>query len=125
MRVLIADDDYQVRGALRLMIEQQFESVVVDEVSNLGPFLEMSILTDPNLILIDWELPGGDQCNLLRQIRDRCPNTSIVAMSALPESRKAALNCGVCFISKNDPPEIFTAIVKTLTERLATATLKD
>jgi DNA-binding NarL/FixJ family response regulator len=121
MRVLIADDDYQVRGALRLIVEQQFEAVVVDEVSRLETLLGKSILTNPDLILIDWELPGGNQCNLLRHIRDICPDTSIVAISALPESRKEALNCGAGFISNNDPPEIFTAIFKSLTERLAVA----
>jgi two-component system, LuxR family, secretion system response regulator SsrB len=117
MRVLIADDDYQVRGALRLMIEQQFESVVFDEISNLGPLVEVSLLTNPDLILIDWELPGGSQYDLLRQVRNRCPNTLIVVLSALPESKKEALRCGAAFISKNDPPETFIALIKRMSER--------
>ena len=113
MRILIADDDFQVRGALRLLIEQQFDTAVVDDISSAGQLLEISLDKEPDVILFDWELPGGDRSKLLREIRYRYPAAAVIALSSLPESKKEALNCGArAFISKNDSPEAFVPLIQ-------------
>ncbi|XUX00200.1 MAG: response regulator transcription factor [Dehalogenimonas sp.] len=113
MRILIADDDFQVRGALRLLIEQQFDDVVVEEISAAGQLLELHQCASPDLILLDWELPGEDRFSLLQDLKARCPDAAVVVLSALPESRKEALVCGArAFISKNDPPELFIPLLR-------------
>ena len=120
MRVLIADDDdYQVRCALRLLIEQQFETAAIDEISSFGQLIEKSVTAMPDILLLDCELPGGDQVTFMGEIGSRYPSVSVVALSALPESRKEALDCGAsAFISNNDPLEIFISIITRLSDFL-------
>ncbi|APV45243.1 Response regulator receiver domain-containing protein [Dehalogenimonas formicexedens] len=115
MRVLIADDDLQVRRALRLLIEQHFDHVVIEEAAAAEQLLEISPGNSPDLILLDWELPVNNRSGLFRGIRNKCPEAAVVALSALPESRKEALACGCrAFISKNDPPEAFIPLLRAM-----------
>ena len=115
MRILIADDDLQVRGALRLLIEQQFDNAVVDEISRAGQLLETSLTSNPDVILLDLELPGSDRHKLLQETRCRWPAAVVIAMSALPESKREAMVWGAtAFISKNDPPAAFIPLLRPI-----------
>lgn len=58
MRVLIADDRPQVRSALRLLLKQEPDVTVVGEAEDAEQALELAIGERPELVLLDWELPG-------------------------------------------------------------------
>ena len=112
MRVLIADDQSSVRSALRLLLEQDSEVHIVDEVDNCSDLLAQVEEHCPDLILLDWELPGQRTTKLLPALRARCPNLFVVALSGRPEARNAALGAGVdFFVSKGDAPERLLAAV--------------
>ena len=118
MRILIADDDYQVRGALRLLIEQQFETTGIEEISSFRQLIENCVTAAPDILLLDWELPGGDRFRFMGDIGRKYPSMAVVALSALPESGKEALDCGAsAFISKNDPPGTFITVITRLSSR--------
>jgi DNA-binding NarL/FixJ family response regulator len=121
MRVLIADDQPQVRSALRLLLKQEPGVTVVGEAEDTQQALELAAGQRPDLVLLDWELPGPwagqplkntDQC-LLPALRARCPQVKVVALSGRPEARRAALAAGAdAFVSKGDPPERVLAAVE-------------
>jgi DNA-binding NarL/FixJ family response regulator len=120
MRVLIADDQPQVRSALRLLLKQEPGVTVVGEAEDTQQALELAAGQRPDLVLLDWELPGpwvgGPLKNagqrLLPTLRARCPHTKVIALSGRPEARKAALAAGAdAFVSKGDPPERVLAAV--------------
>ena len=68
----------------------------------------------PDLVLLDWELPGLLPRDLLLVLRDRCRRTIVVALSGRPEARRDALAVGVdAFASTGDPPEHLLAILYT------------
>ena len=80
MRVLLADDQPQVRSALRLLLEEEPGLSVVDEVVSAGELLSRVEVTCPDLILLDWELPGlrpGETLpafpSLSLSVPERCP----------------------------------------------------
>lgn len=120
MRVLIADDQPQVRSALQLLLKQEPGVAVVGEAENVEEALELAAVRRPDLVLLDWELPGRQAAGLpkktkpglLPALRARCPHMKIVALSGRPEARQAALAAGAdVFVSKGDPPERLLAAV--------------
>jgi DNA-binding NarL/FixJ family response regulator len=119
LRVLIADDDDKVRSALRLLLEQRADTAVVAETGRAREVAALSAATQPNVILLDWELPG--ECHrLMHEIQATCPGAKIVALSARPESRREAMCCGsCCFVSKNDAPEVLITTLDNLIRDLA------
>jgi CheY-like chemotaxis protein len=62
--------------------------------------------THPDLLLLDWELPGLSAIGSLAGLRKGFPAMLVVALSGQPEARRAALSAGVdAFVSKAEPPE--------------------
>jgi DNA-binding NarL/FixJ family response regulator len=105
MRILLADDAAKVRFALRVLLERRRDFRVVGEAVDTGELLALSKAIVPDLILLDWELPGyGPELTLLA-LKVHCPHTRVVALSSNPESEKEAKKAGAdAFISKTAPP---------------------
>ena len=105
-RILLADDQPQVRSALRLLLEQEIRAQIVGEAETLEDLLSQRPAQNPEAILLDWELPGLYPTAGLSQIRQAYPLAQIVALSSRPEARQAALQAGAdVFVCKGDPPE--------------------
>ena len=114
MRVLIADDETQVRSALRLHLEEGAGVIVVGEADNSNDLLAKVEATRPDLLLLDWELtPSGGRA-LLRALRAAWPQLAVWVLSGRPETRGEALAAGAtAFVSKVDSPEhLMAAILK-------------
>lgn len=107
MRILLADDQSKVRSALRLLLEQEPDINVLGEAVDATGLLDWVRVACPDLVLLDWELPGQQQpVDLLATLRTRCPHVLVIALSGRPEARAAALAAGAhAFVSKGDPPE--------------------
>ncbi len=118
MRVLLADDQAKVRSALRLLLEQEPGLSVVGEAVEAGDLLVQVKATCPDLLLLDWELPGRPMTEVLSTLRRLCPHLTVIALSGRPEARRLALEAGVdAFISKGDPPERLLAAVNDCRHR--------
>jgi DNA-binding NarL/FixJ family response regulator len=112
MHILLADDEPIVRSALRLLLEEDPDLHVVGEASEAGELLERLQAICPDLLLLDWELPGQQASDLLLAVRRRCPSLSVIALSGRPEAYRVALEAGAdAFVSKVDPPERLLAAV--------------
>jgi DNA-binding NarL/FixJ family response regulator len=67
----------------------------------------------PDLILLDWELPGPSSNDLLPVLRSLCPHLKVIALSGRPEARQAALDAGAdAFVSRVEPPERLLAVLR-------------
>ena len=115
MRVLLADDQPEVRSALRLLLEQEPWLRVIGEVSEANALLAQAHAARPDLVLLDWELPGLRAADPLTDLRSCCPELRVVALSGRPEARDSALMSGAwAFVSKGDPPERLLTTLRTL-----------
>ena len=106
MRVLIADDQPQVRFALRVALERQPGSKTVGEATDTADLLAQARSPCPDLLLLDWDLPGMPPSELLSELHRRCRDIKVIVLSEKSEAEQAALVIGVdAFVSKADPPE--------------------
>ena len=112
MKILLADDNPEVRSALRLLLEQEPLLALVLEVVDSQSLLLHVSETCPTVVLLDWELPGMQKSELLKLVRSRCPQIKVIALSSKFEARQEALVAKVdAFVSKAEPPEkILSAI---------------
>ncbi len=111
-RVLLADDEPTLRSALRLLLEQDSALLIVGEATESVAAQRQVADGSPDLLLLDWELPGEGGASLVSSLHRANPDLCIIALSSRPEARGAALDAGVhAFVSKGDPPEyLLTAI---------------
>ena len=119
MRILLADDESSVRFALRVLLEQQPALEVVGEADDSESLLKRTRSHCPDLVLLDWELPGITAVKALLALRRLCPTLGVIALSSRPEAHRAALDAGVdAFVSKADPPERLLAAVNNILPKL-------
>lgn len=110
MQILLADDQTQVRSALRLLLEQQAEAHIVGEAAHTQDLLVQKRAMHPDTILIDWELPGLSLGGGMSSVRQAYPSARIVVLSSRPEAQYGALQAGAdAFVCKGDPPESLLA----------------
>ncbi len=106
MRVLLADNQSQVRSALQILFKQEPDIWVVGEASEAHTLLAQLTTIKPDVLLLDWSLAHLAALGPLTTLRQSCPHLKIIAMSSRPEACREALQAGVdAFISKSDPPE--------------------
>ena len=106
MRIMLADKRRKVRFALRALLERQTGMEVIAEAADAQDLLARVKEGCPDVVLLDWELPGMGANELLSALRQVCPDLLVVALSGRVAARKASLAAGVdAFVSKGDPPE--------------------
>lgn len=111
MRVLIADDQPDVRYAYRVLLGNQPDMEIVGEAIDARELIIKSEDTYPDVVLLDWELPGlsVDGLNHLRQLSQ---SLIIIALSGRSEVSRAALAVGAdAFVSKVEPPERLLMVI--------------
>jgi len=113
MRVLLADDTPGVRFALRKLLLRLPGIEVVGEVVDAPGLLDDVEQSCPDLVLLDWELPGLGHVEFMDVIRSCCPRLLVVALSSQFEAPQAALSLGMdAFVSKFHPPEKLLAAIE-------------
>ena len=114
VRILLADDRFSVRLALRTLLERQAGVQVVGEAANSAALLSQVQAACPDLVLLDWNLSDVAAGELLPALRDLCPGLPVIVLSGQPEVRRAALTAGAdAFVSKADRPERLLAALRS------------
>lgn len=115
MRVLIADDQAEVRSALRILLEQTQVDFVFEEASDIAVLHEKAGTFRPDIVLLDWELPGSGMWNEVSTLRRLARGVSIIALSVKPEAEGAARAAGVdAFASKGENPDALLATIRRI-----------
>jgi len=120
MRILLADDHADVRWALRIFLREHLGLTVVGEVEHTDTLLVEALTLQPDLVVLDWELPGrpaGEIVDTLHRQQDSC---QVVILSHHPELQQAALQAGAdAFLCKTAPPQHVLAVLGELGARQA------
>ena len=123
MRILLADNQPNVRFGLRALLGRRPGWEIVGEVSGPETLVDLTQELRPDVVLLDWSLARflpSDSLSILRRIH---PDVYVVALSARPEASGLALASGAdAFVSKVDSPE---RLLSVLEERARTKQVND
>jgi len=70
MRVLVVDDERLARAELRRMLSKHPGIEIVGEAANAADAAQMVAALDPDLLLLDVQMPGGSGFDLLAALDD-------------------------------------------------------
>jgi two-component system KDP operon response regulator KdpE len=110
-RVLIVDDDADIRGVIRMLLESQHYQVVEAESAARGVIEARS--HRPDLVIVDLGLPDRDGLTVIREIRRFSPIPILVLSARSMDADKvAALDAGADdYVSKPfSTPELLARV---------------
>ena len=115
LRVVLADDQKSVRMGLRLLLGEQGGIEITGEAYSAGGLLTNVASNSPDLVLLDWGLPGMEPDQLMGAIRKLCPNVAVIVLSGEPSVKDDALQaCANAFFSKASPPDQLLEAVQSV-----------
>jgi two-component system response regulator DesR len=118
IRVLIAEDQGMVRGALKALLAMEGDIEIVAETDRADEVLALASLTKPDVALLDIEMPGGDGITAAGQLRKNLPScrTLILTTFGRPGFLRRAMESGASGFMLKDAPahELALAIRRTM-----------
>jgi DNA-binding NarL/FixJ family response regulator len=105
MKILVVDDHFLIRDALRSVLKKLKSDATILEAVNAYQALQLvSEHADIGLVLLELNLPDRDGFSVLSELRERHPTMSVVVLSARQDRNSVvrALNLGALgFIPKS------------------------
>ncbi len=114
MTVLIADDDLAFRDFLRHILTRERGFKVVAEASDVQEALQATEKTNPDVVLMDFDLPIRDGLLACRTIKASLPGTRVVVISEFEGEtyRRASQKYGAdAFIPKGAEVSLILATI--------------
>jgi len=113
-RVLLVDDNATFRNTTRVLLLTSEDIEVVGEAGDGERSLEEVERLQPDVVLMDCQMPGMDGAEATRLLRQRFPGVRVVALSlgAEPDCFERMLDAGVdeILVKGSGPDEIGQAI---------------
>ncbi len=106
IRVLLAEDQAMVRGALSALLGREQDIEVVAEVARGDEVVEAARATQPDVALLDIEMPGGDGIAAAQALGKALPTCRSVILTTFGRSgylRRAMESGAVGFLLKDAP----------------------
>ncbi|WP_442922234.1 response regulator [Microbacterium sp. Cr-K32] len=115
IRLLIADDQALVRGALGALLELEPDLTVVGMAADGAEAVRLAEELRPDVCLMDIQMPGVDGIDATRRIREVSGGTRILVVTtfARPGYLRSALEAGASgFIVKDTPADELAEAVR-------------
>ena len=106
IRVLLAEDQAMVRGALAALLSREQDIEVVAEVARGDEAVEAALAMRPDVALLDIEMPGGDGLSAAQALQRALPSCRSVILTTFGRSgylRRAMESGVVGFLLKDAP----------------------
>lgn len=81
LRVVIVDDHLIVRREVRRLVEEA-EATVVGEAATLAGALAETLDKQPDVLILDLDLPDGSGLSIIRRVRESAPGCQVVVLTA-------------------------------------------
>lgn len=118
IRVLLAEDQGMMRGAVALLLAMEDDIEVVAQVEAGDRVLAAALDAEPDVALLDIEMPGRSGLDVAAELRTRLPACKVLILTtfARPGYLRRAMEAGASgFLIKDGPvEELADAIRKVL-----------
>lgn len=125
IKIIITDDHPIVRSGLRALISSQSDFEVLEEAANGEEAAKLAVSLNPDLILMDLQMPVLDGLGAIKQIREKLPKANILVLTTYDTDADIlpALEAGAMgYLLKDTPPEqLFQAIRSAASGEMALA----
>jgi two-component system response regulator DesR len=124
IRIVLVEDNQVFREALELLLGLRSDLEVVASVADGHDAVPACRLHSPDVMLMDYRLPGLDGVQATAAVRDACPDVAVVCLtaSANVRERDALVEAGaVACLSKDQELDEIVAAVRRAAGRLAAA----
>jgi len=108
IRILLAEDQHLIRGALSALINLEEDMDVVAELDRGDTIVSNALRVRPDVAVLDIDLPGLDGLTAARVLRDELPETRVLILTGLgpPGYLNRALEAHVAgYMRKNAPSD--------------------
>ncbi|MGW2330548.1 response regulator [Streptomyces sp. NPDC001700] len=117
IRVLLADDEHLIRGALAALLSLEDDLQVVAEAASGPEALAMARAHRPDVAVLDLQMPGRDGVGVAAELRSELPDcrTMIVTSHGRPGHLKRALEAGARgFVPKTASAQRLAEIIRSV-----------
>ncbi len=118
VRVLLAEDQAMVRGALSALLSLEGDIEIVAEASRGDEVVPAALDSSPDVALLDIEMPGGDGLWAAAALAERLPACRVIMLTTFGRAgylRRAMESGAVGFLLKDAPSsELASAIRRAM-----------
>jgi two-component system response regulator DesR len=117
IRLLLAEDQAMMRGALALLLGLEDDLEVVAQVGRGDEIVPTALRVRPDVALLDIELPGGNGIDAARELRAALPECAVIVVTTFgrPGYLRRAMDAGARgFLVKDGPVEGLADAVRTV-----------
>jgi two-component system response regulator DesR len=115
IKLLLAEDQGMMRGALALLLDLEEDMEVVAQVPAGDQIVDAALAARPDVALLDIELPGRSGLDAAADLRDRLPSCKVLIVTTFgrPGYLRRAMEAGASgFLVKDGPVEDLAAAVR-------------
>jgi DNA-binding NarL/FixJ family response regulator len=124
IRVALVEDNDVFREALELLLGLRPEIQIVAALADGYDVVDVCRRLEPDVVVMDYRLPGLDGVQATAAIVAACPETAVVALMASANARErgALIEAGaVACLTKDEPPDEIVDAIHRAGGRLAPA----
>jgi two-component system response regulator DesR len=115
VRVLLAEDQAMVRGALSALLALEEDIEIVAEVARGDEVVPAALDSLPDVALLDIEMPGGDGLSAAAALKERLPSCRVVILTTFGRAgylRRAMESGALGFLLKDAPASDLAAAIR-------------
>ncbi|GAA4632871.1 response regulator transcription factor [Actinoallomurus vinaceus] len=115
IRVLLAEDQGMVRGALATLLNLEDDIEVVGEAADGDEALTVAARTHPDVALLDIEMPGRNGIDTAAALHDTLPDCRVIILTTFgrPGYLRSAMEAGAsAFLVKDSPARELAAAIR-------------
>ena len=122
IRVLLVDDQTNVRRGLRMRLSLEPDLTVVGEAPDGETALRLARLLNPNVVVMDIEMPGMNGIDCTRELIGERPDCAVVVLSLHDNTtnRVSARTAGAsAFVAKHQVDTVLMDAIRGAAQREA------